>query len=108
MYCEHCHLLTDGAVCPACGRNTRQPADNDECFLIEKEMLFGEMLIDVLKQNGVPSYHTNVLGAGIAMRIGPLMERYRIFVPYAYVDKARALTEELFSAPPVTDEEVTE
>ncbi len=54
MYCERCRLLTDGAVCPVCGRNTRQPADNDECFLIEKEMLFGEMLIDVLKQNGVP------------------------------------------------------
>ncbi len=36
------------------------------------------------------------------------MERYRIFVPYAHVDKARELTEELFNAPPVTDEELPE
>lgn len=104
MYCEHCRLLTDEAACPACGRNTRQPKDNDECFLIEKEMLFGEMLADVLKQNGIPFYHTNVLGAGIAMRVGPLMERYRFFVPCAYDQRARELTEELFGAASGADE----
>lgn len=108
MYCEHCRLLSESALCPACGRRTRQPKADDECFLAEKQMIFGEMLADVLKQNDVPSYHTNVLGAGITTRVGRMMERYRFFVPFAYYDKARDLVDELFNAPPATDEEVPE
>ncbi len=45
MYCEKCHSLIEGKKCPACGpKKVREPLDDDLCFLVEKEMIWGEML----------------------------------------------------------------
>ncbi len=71
-------------------------ADEDACFLTEKEMIWGEMLADVLKQHEIPFFYKGVQGAGLAMKAGPVFERYRFYVPYAYLEKASGLVEELF------------
>lgn len=57
MYCENCQALTpeNEVCCLRCGEKTaRQPRPEDYCFLVEKEMLWGEMLADVLEQENIP------------------------------------------------------
>ena len=101
MYCEKCRILfgDSEATCPICGnRKIRRPDPDDDCFLIEKEVLWGEMLADVLTQNNVPFYYRKALGAGVAAYVGPLLERYSFYVPYAHISDAQNIVDELFSA----------
>jgi len=98
MYCEKCDILFEENVRPVCGnKKVREPADDDPCFLVEKEMMWGDMLADVLKQNGIPFFYKRTLGAGLALRAGPMFERYIFFVPYAQLSKAKDIVEGMFS-----------
>lgn len=97
MYCEKCKMLFEGNVCPHCGSSkVREPKDNDECFLTEKEMIWGEMLADMLNQNHIPFYYKRVQGAALAMATGGRSECYRFFVPYSRLALAQDVTEGLF------------
>jgi hypothetical protein len=96
-YCENCMLLTGEDVCPRCRRKKlRPPKDDDFCFLADKEMIWGGMLADVLKQKGIPYYERSVLGAGLATETGFALERYRYYVPFSQLSEAREIVEELF------------
>lgn len=98
MYCETCKTVFDEASCPECGtKNVREPMPNDDCLLTEKEMLWGEMLSDVLKQNGIPFYFKSQLGAGLAMSVGLYRDRYRFYVPYSRLTDAQRIVDELFA-----------
>lgn len=99
MYCEKCRNLFEGTnrTCPVCGsRKVRYPRADDPCFLTEKESVWGEMLADVLEKNHVPFLKEPVLGAGIALRLGQGLERYRFYVRHSQLDKARELRGRLF------------
>lgn len=49
MYCERCSVVFEGHVCPQCGsKKVRAEVGADYCFLIEKEMIWGEMLAHTL------------------------------------------------------------
>ena len=97
MYCEKCCMVTDGDRCPACGgKKLRPPEPGDPCFLTELDCLSAGILEDVLKQDGIPLLKKNVLGAGLAISVGPMLERYRFYVPYERLPEAAALAEELF------------
>jgi len=54
------------------------------------------MLADVLKQRGIPFLQKGRLGAGMAMNVGPLLERFRLYVAYENYQEAAAVVEELF------------
>ena len=82
-YCENCQLVYDGDRCPACGgKKGREPRENDSCFLCEKQILWGEVLEDALKQNGIPVVFRKRLG----------------IVPYARLEESRAVVETLFES----------
>lgn len=101
MYCEKCSILfEDGeAVCPACGsKKIRNPEADDNCFLVEKEVIWGEMLADVLGQSEIPFFYKKALGAGVAAYVGPLLERYSFYVPFSELAAAQSIVDELFSA----------
>lgn len=101
MYCEKCKNLFDDSEirCPACGsKKIRKPQTDDDCFLVEKEVLWGEMLADVLTQNEIPFFYKKALGAGLAAYIGPLLERYSFYVPYSQFSAAQNIVDELFSS----------
>lgn len=105
MYCSNCYLLVTGKKCPVCGsRNLRKPASEDYCFLVEKELIWAVALEDLLKDNGIPFVTRNALGAGLAAKISPAMERKRFFVPYDHWSTAKALEDDFFSGEFTFDE----
>ena len=98
MYCENCCILFAENRCPVCGnKKVRIPEPDDYCFLTEKEMIWAGMLEDVLKQNGIPYFTKQMLGAGLALKIGPMSERCRFYVPYSHFQEADELVEALFA-----------
>lgn len=104
LYCPECKKLQQAAVCAYCRHSAlRAPAADDLVFLIEKDAMWAGMLMDVLKQNGIPFTYTAALGAALAMAVGPASERLSIYVPYGRLGEAEALVEELF-APKQPDE----
>ena len=99
MYCERCCFAFEGDTCPVCGRRKLRPARaEDLCFLAEKEQIWGEMLSDVLRQNDIPFLRKGAMGAAMALRAGPGQERYRFFVAYRDLRRARGAVEQLFGA----------
>lgn len=97
QYCHKCNVLCNAHICPICGnRQLTIPKSEDFCFLVEKEMIWGEMLADVLQQNQIPFTYKPTMGAGLTMKVGPAQERYRFFVPYSHWMDARDIVDELF------------
>lgn len=96
-YCEKCNFVFNEERCPVCGKKSgKAPLPTDICFLVEKEQIWGAMLADVLAQHGIPYLSKNVLGAGLSMKIGPMLERVRFYVPYGCMVEAQEIVEELF------------
>lgn len=103
-YCSKCLLSFDTGRCPVCKRkNGRNTEPDDLCFLTEKEQIWSGMLADVLKQNNIPFGQKSTMGAGMALRAGPMFETVRFYVFYRYLEDAKEIVEELFSSP-VADE----
>lgn len=67
------------------------------CFLTEKDLLWGGMLADVLKQNKIPFLTKARLGAGMALKVGPAMERVLFYVPCSHLEQAKRLVDALFA-----------
>ena len=78
------------------------PREDDECFLVEKEAIWGDMLEEILRDNGIPHYYVPMLGAGLSMKIGRYRDSYRFFVPYAFLQSARDIVDGVFA--PVREE----
>ena len=101
MYCEKCSRIIDDTRCPACGsKKVRTPEPADLCFLTEQDYLSTGILSDVLEQNGIPFMKKDVMGAGMAIKVGPMLERTRFYVPYPQLADAETVVEELLFTPP--------
>ena len=100
MYCTKCRNISEKAErCPVCGsRRVREPLPEDICFLTETAPIAGDMLRDVLEQEGIPVLCQSTLGAGLAMTVGSMFERLKVFVRYDSLERAREIAEELFSS----------
>jgi len=99
MYCEACNIDFDGRCCPSCGStDVREPTGNDFCFLTERAQIWADMLSDVLRQNAIPFLQRKKLGAGMALKTGPLFESVRFYVLYSHLSRARELVQTLFAA----------
>ena len=71
--------------------------DGEFVQLTEKETMWAEMLLEVLRDHEIPYAQLPVLGAAFSMRTGT-PERLRIYVPADRLDEARVLMAELFPA----------
>ena len=98
MYCEKCNRIIEAERCPFCkSRKTREPEAKDPCYLTEQDYISSGILEDVLKQNNIPYLKKDVMGAGLAIKVGPMFERSRFYVPFEQLSRATAITEDLFS-----------
>jgi len=99
LYCAKCQKIIATRNCPDCGsRWVREIMAEDICYLTEKEQIWGEMLEDVFRQNGIPYIVRRTLGAGLSMSVGAMLECYRFYVPFGALDQALAIVGELFPA----------
>ena len=100
LYCEKCKAVCPDAVCPVCGKNKklREVRDDDPCLLDEKDMIWSEVLEEVLEKEGIPVMKRGRLGAGLAFTIGPIFEKMRIYVPYSELERAKELARGIFEA----------
>ena len=99
MYCKKCSRVFDGERCPVCRRSrVREPEAKDPCFLTEQDYLTSGILEDLLKQGGIPFLKKDVMGAGLAIKVGPMLDRSRFYVPFERLGDARAVAEELSPA----------
>ena len=98
MYCEKCCRIIEEERCPYCkSRKVREPEARDICFLAEQDYLSSGILEDMLKQNNIPALKKDVMGAGMAMKVGPMFEYSRFYVPYDHLEAAKAVLAETFS-----------
>ena len=72
-------------------------------FLVEKEAMWAEMLMQVLENNGIPCVSRPVYGAGFTMRTG-VQERLQLFVPAEALPQAQDLMQILFSPDSIMEE----
>ena len=72
-------------------------------LLVEKESMWAEMLIQVLKDNDIPCTSLPVHGAGFSIKTG-IQDRLKVYVPTENLERAKELLEELFSAKAVMEE----
>ena len=99
LYCEKCRCAFDGDRCPECGgkKRIREIRDDDLCLLTERDMIWSEVTEDFLRQNDIPFLVKGRMGAGLAINVGPMFEKNRYYVPYAYLEKARDVIEAVFA-----------
>ena len=71
--------------------------DSGFVILTEKEVMWAEMLMEVLKDNDIFCTAVPVVGAGFSMRTGT-PERLKVYVPEEKLGEAEELLEELFPA----------
>jgi hypothetical protein len=80
----------------------REVRPDDLCFLTEKEYIWAEMLADVLTQQNIRFMQKSVMGAGLALKVGPILDRIRFFVLQKDLAEAEEIVAGLF---PDTDGE---
>ena len=69
--------------------------ENGYVLLTEREEMWAKMLVEVLRDNGVPCEALSVNGAGFAIKTG-IQDTYKIYVDKDKLDEAKALYCELF------------
>ena len=74
------------------------------CFLTEKEQIWNGMLADVLKQKNIPFEQKSSMGAGMALRAGPMFETVKFYVFYIHLEEAKEIVKELFSSSVAEDD----
>ena len=93
MYCENCHRLTEGEICPECGKKCKRDAqENDLCFLLSSGQIWADMACDVLDQEKIPYFKQGALGAAMTVMVGLGLETFSIYVPFQYYEQAREAT----------------
>lgn len=60
-------------------------------MLTETGYPYSEMLSDLLRQHGIVYTTQGSLGAGMALKVGPGLERTQFYVPGDCLDRARVL-----------------
>lgn len=106
MYCEKCSRVVDADRCPVCNnRKLREPEAKDPCYLTELDYISSGILEDLLKQNNIPYLKKNVMGAGMAIKVGPMLERSRFYVPFEQLSNAETVLKESFSSAEASEEE---
>ena len=77
--------------------------NNEYVLLIEKEEMWAQMLLQVLKDNQIPCTSLSVYGAGFALKTG-MQDRRKVYVPAEYLTQAMELVEALFSEASILEE----
>ena len=60
-YCDNCHLVCEGPVCPYCGKaHLRAPENSDYCYLATMVSPWGEAMQELLTDARIPVSYTHL------------------------------------------------
>ena len=97
MYCEHCQRLTEGEICPECGKTCKRDAlPEDPCFLLSGGQIWVDMACELLDQEKIPYLKQGSLGAAMTVLTGLSLEMYSLYVPFIQYERAREITQAVF------------
>ena len=95
-YCHECHKPYLEEICPVCGEKLPLASSDDDCFLVEKQKLWADMLEEVLIHHHIPYYCEQSMGAGMSLKVGPMLETVQFYVPYSHYHEAMECVNTLF------------
>ncbi|MCH5164580.1 MAG: hypothetical protein J1F36_06145 [Clostridiales bacterium] len=102
-YCEKCKSLTDKEYCSVCGnKKIREVESDDFCFLKECEEMPGEMLRDVLQDEGIDCVLIPC-GNGVRSQFALSLGKYNVYVPYKHYESSVELLNSFFNEPTTDD-----
>ena len=94
-FCENCNALMQDTRCTACGkRHLREVQPDDFCYYVTMPSYAAHMFEETLKEEGVPVASLGVAGLASRTRV---FDRYKIYVPYKYFDKAKEVYEAVYN-----------
>lgn len=106
MYCTKCRMITEGPHCAFCGSDSlRAPVPGDLCYLTQKEPIWAQAMGDLLDEQGIFYETENLLGAALALSVGPLLEQVSFFVPYDALERAKEVERCFFGGGAVMEPE---
>ncbi|MBQ9481059.1 MAG: hypothetical protein IJU84_02725 [Clostridia bacterium] len=92
-YCENCNKVSEYDFCRDCGDgDLREVRGEDFCFLVECGTTFGEMLKSVFDKENIPCALLP-RGTGVRTALALKLENYRVYVPYAFLERAKEILE---------------
>lgn len=96
-YCPKCHHVFHDDKCPNChNRKIRTVQEDDYCFLIEKQLIWVDMIKQRLNENDIIYQCIGDKGAALAIKAGPYLENFDFYVMYRDLPKARKVVKEMF------------
>ena len=102
-YCEKCNSLSNFEYCSVCGNKKVREANSDDfCFLTECEQMYGEMLKDILQEEGI-SCALMPWGNGVRTQLGLRLDRYKVYVPYRDYERSVELLRSFSNGPSTED-----
>ncbi len=82
-YCENCHLVCEGPVCPYCGSTSlRAPKGGDFCYLSTMVSPWGEAMQELLKEAGIRCLTRQARSVLYSVAFGQNHAELELFVPW--------------------------
>ncbi len=106
LYCPDCKTAFGPApCCPVCGNEKiRAARPDDVCYLGEFAPIQAGILKDMLDQSGIPALGASTIGAGMAVRTGPMFEKIELYVRCEHLARAGEIKEALLAPADAADE----
>ena len=95
-YCENCHLVCEGPVCPYCGSTSlRAPKGGDFCYLSTMVSPWGEAMQELLKEAGIRCLTRQARSVLYSVAFGQNHAELELFVPWEDLEQAASLQKSL-------------
>ena len=98
-YCENCHLVCEGPVCPYCGSTSlRAPKGGDFCYLSTMVSPWGEAMQELLKEAGIRCLARQARSVLYSVAFGQNHAELELFVPWEDLEQAASLQKSLLTS----------
>ena len=98
-YCDNCHLVCEGPVCPYCGKaHLRAPEDGDYCYLATMVSPWGEAMQELLTDAQIPCLTRQARSVLYSVAFGQTHAELELFVPFAHLEQAASLQKSLLTS----------
>ena len=105
-YCENCHLVCEGPVCPYCdAASLRAPKDGDYCYLATMVSPWGEAMQELLKDAGISCLARQARSVLYSVAFGQTHAEMELFVPWEDLEEAARLQKSLLESELAEDDQ---